>query len=61
MIERKLARLAIIIGVAWWLARVVFSHAKHRKLDAATQAVASFKGVDGLEYQQRIREEWPLG
>jgi hypothetical protein len=60
MIERRLVRLATAIDAVWWLARVMFSRAERRKLDAATQAMeaASFKGVDGLNYQHRIRAEW---
>lgn len=60
MIERKLVRLATAAGAAWWLARVVFSRSARRKLDAAMQAMdnASLKGVDGLDYQHRIRAEW---
>jgi hypothetical protein len=61
MLERILIRVATVAGAAWWLGRVIFSRSERRKLDAATQAMdaASFKGVDGLEYQQCIREEWP--
>jgi RelB antitoxin len=32
MIERTLIRIAIATGAAWWLARVVFSRSKRRKL-----------------------------
>jgi len=44
MIERTLIRIAIATGAAWWLARVVFSRAERRKLDAAMQA---FDSIDG--------------
>lgn len=39
MIERTLIRIAIAAGAAWWLARVVFSRAERRKLDAARRAL----------------------
>jgi hypothetical protein len=39
---------------------VRFSRTERHKLDAAMQAIdtVSFKGVDGLDYQHRIRAEW---
>jgi hypothetical protein len=60
MLERTLIRVATVAGAAWWLGRVMFSRTERRKLDAAMLAMenASFKGVDGLDYQHRIRAEW---
>jgi len=60
MLERTLIRVATVAGAVWWLSCVVFSRTERRKLDAATQAMdaASFKGVDGLGFQRRIRGEW---
>jgi hypothetical protein len=60
MLERALIRVATVAGVAWWLGRVMFSRTERHKLDAAMQAIdtVSFKGVDGLDYQHRIRAEW---
>lgn len=60
MLERTLIRVATVVGAAWWLGRVMFSRSERRKLDAAMQATdnASFKGLDGLDYQHCIRAEW---
>jgi hypothetical protein len=38
---RKLVRLATAVGAACWLARVMFSRAERRRLDAAMQALDS--------------------
>jgi hypothetical protein len=47
MIERKLVRLATVIGAAWWLSRVIFSRSERRKLNEAMQAMdrAIFKSA----------------
>jgi hypothetical protein len=60
MIERMLIHVAITVGAALWLARIALSRSERQKLDAAMQALdaASFANVDGLDYQQRIRDEW---
>jgi hypothetical protein len=39
MIEYALVRVAIVIGTAWWLTRVVFSRSERRKLDRAMKAL----------------------
>ncbi|TDN68249.1 hypothetical protein [Paraburkholderia sp. BL10I2N1] len=58
--EMKLVRLVAAVGAGLWLARLVFSTKARREVDAAMQEIdaTSFKGVDGPEYQQRIRDEW---
>ncbi|WP_155747384.1 hypothetical protein [Burkholderia territorii] len=37
MIEHKLVRLAVVIGAAVWLARVILSRSERDKLDAAVR------------------------
>ena len=39
MRERWLIRVAVSVGAAWWLARVMFSRSERRKLDLAMQAI----------------------
>lgn len=60
MIERKLIRMAIAIGAAVWLLRLMVSRTERSKLETAEQALdtASFRGVNGLDYQQTLRDEW---
>jgi hypothetical protein len=59
-LEHKLVRVALAIGAAVRLARIVFSRPERGKLDAAVRALdaASVRGVDGLEYQPALRGEW---
>lgn len=39
MIEHKLVRLAVVIGAAVWLARVILSRSERDKLDAAVRTL----------------------
>lgn len=60
LLLRMLIRLAVAAGAVVCLARLMVSWAERRRIETAARVLdaASYPGVDGLEYQQAIREEW---
>ncbi|KPD18442.1 hypothetical protein ADM96_11930 [Burkholderia sp. ST111] len=54
-----LIHLAVAAGAVVCLALLMVSRAERRRIETAARMLdASYPGVDGLEYQQAIREEW---
>lgn len=55
-----LIRLAVAAGAVVRLVSLMVSRAERRRLETAARVLdaASYPGVDWLEYQKAIRQEW---